>query len=197
MNVEKSIWPLFSKPVFRTGVDVSGVDLTSIEWLPNYNNWISKDQNVLEKPEFEKLAQGVYDGICEYFYGVMRANQRIEIAITESWFNKTEKGQIHHRHYHPNSVFSTVLYLQTEGESGQTKFITSEYQLLEYDIDESNIYNSKSWSLTPKVGEMLIFPSSMEHMVTEYQGNVPRISLAVNTFIKGQINTMPLTKLHL
>ena len=197
MNVEKSIWPLFSKPVFRTGVDVSGVDLTSIEWLPNYNNWISKDQNVLEKPEFEKLAQGVYDGICEYFYGVMRANQRIEIAITESWFNKTEKGQIHHRHYHPNSVFSTVLYLQTEGESGQTKFITSEYQLLEYDIDESNIYNSKSWSFTPKVGEMLIFPSSMEHMVTEYQGNVPRISLAVNTFIKGQINTMPLTKLHL
>lgn len=197
MNVEKTVWPLFSQPIFRTGVNLPDLDLNKIEWLPNYNNWISKEQNVLEQPEYEKLAQTVYDGVCEYFYGLMRANPRVEIAITESWFNKTEKGQTHHRHYHPNSIFSAVVYLQSEGESGQTKFITSEYQMLEYDIDESNLYNSKSWSITPKVGEMLIFPSSVEHMVTEYTGNTPRISLAFNTFLKGQINTMPLTRLHL
>ena len=104
---------------------------------------------------------------------------------------------MHHRHYHPNSIFSAVAYLQSEGESGQTRFITSEYQTLEYDIDESNIYNSKSWSITPRVGEMIVFPSSVEHMVNEYMGDVPRISLSFNTFLKGQINTMPLTKLSL
>lgn len=197
MTPEKALWPLFSKPIFKTSVDVSGIDLSKIEWTENYNNWISKSQNILEHPDLEPIAQAVFDGVCEYFYGIMRANQKAEIAITESWLNKTEKGQIHHRHYHPNSIFSAIVYLQTEGETGQTKFITSEYQTLEYDIDESNLYNSKSWSVTPKVGDMLVFPSSVEHMVTEYQGNTPRITLSFNTFLRGQINSLPLTRLSI
>jgi uncharacterized protein (TIGR02466 family) len=197
MTPEKALWPLFSKPIFKTSVDVSGIDLSKIEWTENYNNWISKSQNILEHPDLEPIAQVVFDGVCEYFYGIMRANQKAEIAITESWLNKTEKGQIHHRHYHPNSIFSAIVYLQTEGETGQTKFITSEYQTLEYDIDESNLYNSKSWSVTPKVGDMLVFPSSVEHMVTEYQGNTPRITLSFNTFLRGQINSLPLTRLSI
>lgn len=197
MSTEKTLWPLFSKPIFKTSVDITGMDLTKVEWTENYNNFISKSQNILEQPEFETISQAVFDGVCEYFYGIMRASQKAEIAITESWLNKTEKGQVHHRHYHPNSIFSAILYLQSEGETGQTKFITSEYQTLEYDIDESNLYNSKSWSITPKVGDLLVFPSSVEHMVTEYQGNIPRITLSFNTFLRGQINSMPLTRLSI
>jgi uncharacterized protein (TIGR02466 family) len=197
MNSEKTLWPLFSKPIFKTPVDVSGLDLSSVEWLPNYNNWISKSQNILEQPGFEKLSQVVFDGVCEYFYGIMQASEKVELAITESWLNKTEKGQIHHRHYHPNSIFSAIVYLESEGETGQTKFITSEYQTIEYDINDSNLYNSKSWSIAPKVGDMLVFPSSVEHMVTEYQGNTPRITLSFNTFLRGQINSMPLTRLSI
>jgi uncharacterized protein (TIGR02466 family) len=197
MSTEKTLWPLFSKPIFKTSVDVSSLDLSKVEWTENYNNWISKSQNILEQPEFEKISQLAFDGVCEYFYGIMRASQKAEIAITESWLNKTEKGQIHHRHYHPNSIFSAIVYLDSEGETGQTKFITSEYQTIEYDIDESNLYNSKSWSITPKVGDMLIFPSSVEHMVTEYQGNTPRVTLSFNTFLRGQINSLPLTRLSI
>jgi uncharacterized protein (TIGR02466 family) len=197
MTTEKTLWPLFSKPIFKTSLDVSSLDLSKVEWTENYNNCISKSQNILEQPEFEKISQASFDGVCEYFYGIMRANQKAEIAITESWLNKTEKGQIHHRHYHPNSIFSAIVYLDSEGESGQTKFITSEYQTIEYDIDESNLYNSKSWSITPKVGDMLIFPSSVEHMVTEYQGNTPRVTLSFNTFLRGQINSLPLTRLSI
>jgi uncharacterized protein (TIGR02466 family) len=197
MTPEKTLWPLFSKPIFRTSVDLTGLDLSKVEWIENYNNWISKSQNILEQPGFETLSQSAFDGVCEYFYGIMRANEKAEIAITESWLNKTEKGQIHHRHYHPNSIFSAIVYLQSEGESGQTKFITSEYQTIEYDIDESNLYNSKSWSITPKAGDMLVFPSSVEHMVTEYLGNTPRITLSFNTFLRGQINSLPLTRLSI
>lgn len=197
MTSEKTLWPLFSKPIFKTPVNVSGLDFSSVEWLPNYNNWISKSQNILEQPGFEKLSQVVFDGVCEYFYGIMQAKETVELAITESWLNKTEKGQIHHRHYHPNSIFSAIVYLESEGETGQTKFITSEYQTIEYDINDSNLYNSKSWSITPRVGDMIVFPSSVEHMVTEYQGNTPRITLSFNTFLRGQINSMPLTRLSL
>lgn len=194
---EKMLWPLFSKPVFKTHLDVSGVDLSNIKWAKNYQNFISTDQEVLNDPAYEKLLQGISAGISEYFYGIMGARHDVELFVTESWFNKTEKGQTHHRHWHPNSLLSGVVYLQSEGDTGRIKFITSQYDTIEYNINEPNLYNSRSWSVTPEAGSMVIFPSNVEHLVEEYQSDTPRISLAFNTFVRGNINTDPLTKLIL
>ncbi len=193
--MDKALWPLFSKPVFKAPVDVSGLDLSNIKWAKNYNNWISENQRIIEQPGFEKLAQTAYDNICEYFYGIMQVRENVEIYITESWLNKTEKGQSHHRHWHPNSVLSAIVYIDGEGETGRTKFITSHYDMLEYSMRESNLYNSKSWSVTPETGTMLVFPSNVEHMVEPYDSDKPRITLAFNTFVRGEINSDPLTRL--
>ena len=197
MTPEKMLWPLFSKPIFKTYVDISNVDLSNIKWAKNYQNWISSSQQILEEPEFKDFGDRVYQGVAEYFYGIMQASTNVELYITESWFNKTEKGQSHHRHWHPNSLLSAVVYLESEGDSGCIKFITSQYDTLEYNMIESNLYNSRSWSVLPEKGSMLVFPSNVEHMVEEYLGDTPRISLAFNTFIRGNINVDPLTRLSL
>jgi uncharacterized protein (TIGR02466 family) len=194
---DKILWPLFAKPIFKRPVDVSDIDLSSVKWAKNYNNWISESQNVLGQPEFAALAEKVYDGICEYFYGIMQAKNNIEIYITESWFNKTEKGQSHHRHWHPNSLYSGIVYIDSEGETGRTRFITSQFDTIEYGVAESNLYNSRSWNIDAQVGTMLVFPSSVEHLVEEYNGARPRITLSFNTFVRGDINTDPLTRLSL
>lgn len=192
---EKLLWPLFSKPVFKTYLDVNDISLDKVKWAQNYQNWISETQDVLNDPAYEKLLAGISAGVTEYFYGIMGARQDVEIYITESWFNKTESGQSHHRHWHPNSILSGVVYLQTEGDTGRIKFITSQFDTIEYSIVEPSIYNSRSWSVIPEPGSMIIFPSNVEHMVEEYHGSIPRISLAFNTFIKGTINSDPLIKL--
>jgi uncharacterized protein (TIGR02466 family) len=194
---DKMLWPLFSKPVFKTYVDVSDVDLSNIKWAQNYQNWISSSQQVLDEPEFKELGNKVYQGVAEYFYGIMQASPNVELYITESWFNKTVKGQTHHRHWHPNSLLSAVVFLESEGESGRIKFITSQYDMIEYNILDSNLYNSRSWSVIPEKGSMLIFPSNVEHMVEEYLSDTPRVSLAFNTFIRGNVNSDPLTRLTL
>lgn len=192
---EKMLWPLFSKPVFKTYLDVNDISLDNVKWARNYQNWISDTQEVLNDPAYEKLLAGISAGVTEYFYGIMGARQDVNIYITESWFNKTDPGQSHHRHWHPNSILSGVVYLQTEGDTGRIKFITSQFDTIEYNIVEPNIYNSRSWSVTPEAGSMIIFPSNVEHMVEEYRGSVPRISLAFNTFVKGTINSDLLTRL--
>jgi uncharacterized protein (TIGR02466 family) len=194
---EKMLWPLFSKPVFKTFVDTATVDLSSVKWGRNYQNFISASQNILNEPGFETLAENVYSGLAEYFYGVMAAKDDVEIYITESWLNKTEKGQSHHRHWHPNSLISGVLYLDSEGDTGRIRFITSQYDTIEYSMADSNLYNSRSWSITPEPGSMLLFPSSVEHLVDEYQSDTPRISLSFNTFVRGNINSDPLTRLSI
>jgi len=194
---EKIIWPLFSKPVFKSPIELGNIDLSNVKWAQNYQNSISQSQNVLAMPEFKELSVKCLAVIKDYFYNVMMADPKVEIYITESWLNKTEPGQSHHRHWHPKSLLSAVVYLESEGDSGGIRFITSQYDLLEYQITGANIYNSKSWSLTPTPGDMLVFPSNLEHLVDQYTGSVPRISLSFNTFIRGEINASPLTKLNI
>lgn len=194
---EKTLWPLFSKPIFKTSIDISGVDISTIKWAKNYQNWISETQNVFEDPVFSPLVEKCHDAVCEYFYGIMQASPKVEIYITENWLNKTENGQSHHRHWHPNSILSGVLYLSSEGESGNLRFITSQYDTLEYQLTGANIYNSRSWGVTPVPGDLIIFPSNVEHLVDLYTGQTPRVSLSFNTFIRGEINSDPLTRLSI
>lgn len=192
---EKLLWPLFSKPILKTFVNLREIDLSNIKWARNYQNYISISQQILDEPEFAALKEQVLINLAEYFYGIMQAKHDIGIYITESWLNKTEQGQSHHRHWHPNSILSGVVYLQTDGDSGKIKFITSQFDTIEYGINDANIYNSRSWSVVPETESMIIFPSNVEHLVEEYTGNIPRISLAFNTFLRGNVNTDPLTRL--
>ena len=196
-NENLEVYPLFAKTIVRTQIDLEGTDLSKIEWSQNYQNEISNSQNVLDEPNFTKLRKECMKGINDYFHGVMKVSEDTEIYITESWFNKTSKGQTHHRHWHPNSILSAIVYMSGEtGKGGNTSFITSQYDTLEFDITEANLYNSKSWSVDPAVGTMLIFPSSVEHLVQPYDGDEPRISLSFNTFVRGKLNQQTLTRLE-
>ena len=194
--INEQLVPLFSRPVFKTGIDIS-LDLSNVNWIENYTNSISTNQQILETPEFSQVKEAIMDRLNAYFYNVISASKDCEIYITESWVNKTDKGQSHHRHWHPNSVLSGILSLATDNKGGATVFITSAFDTIEYDIIESNLYNSKRWGINLVPGEMLIFPSAVEHLVEEYQGDTPRITLSFNTFLRGTINKHPLTKLKI
>lgn len=194
--INEQLIPLFSKPMFKTAIDIK-LDITPINWIENYTNFISDSQQVLDLPEFADLRSAVEEKLKTYFYGVMNAAPECEIYITESWFNKTEKGQSHHRHWHPNSVLSGIVALSTDSNSGATVFITSSFDTIEYDINEPNLYNSKRWGINLAPGDMLIFPSSVEHLVEQYNGDNPRITLSFNTFVKGIVNRNPLTRLKI
>lgn len=189
--------PLFSSPIFIENIKKIDLDFSEVTWANNYNNSISQDQNILSNAKFRNLLDEITPCVFEYFHGVMGVNTETEIYITESWLNKTEKGEKHHRHWHPNSVVSGIVYLAGNENSGFTTFIKGQYESLEFEVQHSNLYNSKSWSIEPINNRILIFPSKLEHMVDEYQGDIPRITLSFNTFIRGYVNSLPLTRLQI
>jgi uncharacterized protein (TIGR02466 family) len=195
--MDRILWSLFSKPLYKGDIDVGNIDYSKVEWMPNNSNWVSKDLRVLEDEQFKRIAAQATIIMHEFFHGVMSVKPGTELYFTESWLNKTEKGQSHHRHWHPNSVLSGIVYLSTSGDSGKTRFVSSDYSTFEFEANEANIYNSKTWTITPEVGKILIFPSSLEHMVDPYEGDEPRITLAFNTFVKGPISSNPLTNLSI
>ena len=39
-----------------------------------------------------------------------------KFVMTQSWSTITKKGESHHAHNHPNSMFSLVFYVSSEGK---------------------------------------------------------------------------------
>ncbi len=193
----KDLMLLFSNPVFQSDIDISGINLADIDWIQNHQNFISESQNILDQPEFSILLPRIQNAVHEYFYGVLKAQSYVEIYVTESWINKSIRGQGHHRHCHPNSIVSGIVYLEGDTDSGTTVFHKNQYDIIEYDTVESNLFNSRTWGIRPPNGSIVLFPSGLEHFVEEYHGDDPRITLSFNTFIKGPINKNTLKKLNI
>tara|TARA_Y100000114_G_scaffold65082_1_gene59633 strand:- start:584 stop:1162 length:579 start_codon:yes stop_codon:yes gene_type:complete len=180
-----SITPLFSTPVYvsDTPYKINEKLIQKLKILnkdKNVSNSTSSSYNVLS--DFPDLNSFCEDNIKKFKEILFIKN---EIYITTSWFNYTEKNESHHLHNHPNSIFSGVLYL-----SGDIKINFHRGQhpfCLHLDYNDYNLANSEQWQMDLKPGDLILFPSGLQHEVKNYNNNDTRISLAFNTFVKGEI----------
>ena len=88
------------------------------------------------------------------------------LKITQSWLNKSEKGEGHHNHTHRLSILSGVLYLT---EPTMTKFLIPSLYTLPSIIAPGPItkVNKIITKMSAKKGTLLIIPSWIEHGVDE------------------------------
>ena len=59
--------------------------------------------------------------------------------------------------------------------------------LIKLTSKEFNFYNSESWWIPVKTGDLVVFPSNFAHSVANTESKNTRISLSFNTFLKGII----------
>ena len=104
----------------------------------------------------------------------------------EGWKNINEPGNFNVPHCHPISDLSGVLWIKAPKNSGNIVFespeIFNRYKELDSYSDEfrydSNVY--MTYYFTPKEGNILIFPSNLQHEVKENKSNEDRISYSFN-----------------
>lgn len=174
-------------PLYKTHVDLTMPDLSSITWRANQKNDISEDQWVLDRAEFRDLWTVAMDASCEYVYGVLAVEEQLPLTITSSWLNRSQPGASHHRHWHPNNLASGVMYLHSpEDSGGAIVWLSDAKPRVNLPRRESTLWNTKQWMETPVTGDILIFPSEVDHWVEPYTGQEPRISLAWNVAVEGQ-----------
>jgi uncharacterized protein (TIGR02466 family) len=157
-----------------------------LERRANEGNQTSTNYKVLELKEFKKLKEFVTTSVNDFFQKVVCPKEDISLYVTQSWVNYTNKGQFHHKHAHPNSFMSGVLYLNADIEKDRIYFYKDGYQQLSAEPKEWNIHNSSSWWFEVGVGKLVMFPSSLTHMVPTVDHDETRISLSFNTFFKGK-----------
>ena len=200
MNIE-NLFPI------AVGRDSLGRNLTQQELncllklptRPNVGNITSTNNHILDLPKLAKLKKDLLRSLDEYFKITVRPADGIEIYITQSWFNITDNTQNHHQHFHTNSYISGVFYVSGEGESDKITFFDRHRPyLLEVNSTDWNLYNSKTWWLPANTGDIVMFPSTLEHYVPTPSNSTPRMSIAFNTFLRGSLgDKYSLTNLNL
>jgi uncharacterized protein (TIGR02466 family) len=166
----------------------------------NMGNVVSNERYILrDNQELSLIKEFVETGIRLYVENVLMATKDVEFYITQSWLNYTSPGEFHHRHSHPNSIISGVFYFNADPETDKIHFYNdSQYRQIEYNKSTYNWYNANSWWFPIKTGKMVLFPSSLQHMVEQTESSETRISLAFNVFLKGSLgNEKTLTALYL
>jgi uncharacterized protein (TIGR02466 family) len=147
---------------------------------------VSSDNNyILNEPEMADLKKFVTEQLNEYVKYIYRPKYPAEAFVTQSWLNWTKKGEFHHRHKHPNSFISGVLYISTDSLTDKIKFYKDGYEQLQLATDNFNVMNSGSWWFPVNTGKVVMFPSKLEHEVENVMADDVRVSLAFNSFIKG------------
>jgi uncharacterized protein (TIGR02466 family) len=133
---------------------------------------------------FCDLKASILENVNNYFLQIVRPKFEVLPYITTSWINLGPAGSNHHEHSHSNSFCSGVFYLQADQSNDNITFYNSRYQQIKIYTEDYNLYNSDSWSVPVNTGDILIFPSYLNHAVTKTTSD-SRISLAFNVFVKG------------
>jgi len=196
------IYNLFPTPVikFELGRDFTSEEMTFVDSQPthkNMGNTTSDDAYVLRHWTMAGLKGFVDDCVAEYLKTVHAPKNEMSLRLTQSWLNYTKPGEFHHKHAHQNSFVSGVLYIKADRAKDKIYFYRDGYEQIKIPTENFNPYNSDSWWFDVGAGDLMLFPSSLMHMVETVQDG-ERVSLAFNTFPVGYVGEeVSLTALHL
>jgi len=193
-NANYEIQPLFATPYMRADITAAitpeQVDyVRNLKMVRNRDNLISEDLYIFKHPQLAGIAAAVQSVLDVYAHEVMGLDQRI--VVTQSWGLINPPGIGMHSHAHSNSIVSGSVYYDELPEPVSRVFFDRHtmYQQIEMipAADRRNLYNTPTNVVTPKQGEVLMFPSDISHMIEANGSEAPRRAIAFNSFVKGTI----------
>ncbi len=127
----------------------------------NYGGWHSKTFT-----PYKDYYNGRYKWTQEFIEQLLTI-VRTKWASTEfnrAWFNLAYKGGTNRWHNHGEHPIVGVVYIQLPPGSSD----------IEFEQD------SEKFTYSPKEGDFLVFPGSLQHRVLSHGSSIDRISMAVN-----------------
>ena len=177
--------------------EVAFIQKCALNITKNTGNTTSIDRYVLDEPVMANIKSFLQFYINYFMSNIEAPYNPVEAYITQSWLNYTQPGEFHHKHEHPNSYLSGVLYINADPDKDKIYFYKSGYKRINLPTEQFNQFNSESWWFNVGTCDLVIFPSYLTHMVEQTESKDTRISLSFNTFLKGYIGAEEsLTALH-
>ena len=199
MKIEAQLTEVFSVPIMLVDTDY-GISESEMEYIlgseydPNSGgNLTSTDRFILNNQELSGLKKFVDTAIDVYAKDLLQWVPENNLYVTQSWVNKNAKDTQHSPHTHPNSFVSGVFYLTDN--PAPTVFSQRVNHMFPLDMPcvSANQYNQRfrKYQINPeRKGQMILFPSSVEHFVPSNPDSSERMTLSFNTWAKGSAGTV-------
>lgn len=193
MSKRYDVLPLFSKPVYVSQTEILDEDIEFFKsqdfaYCHQYC-CLSKNTKILnlDNPSCHRVKSIIEKELDFYTDKILEMDKSdFKYYVSSSWVLRHKKGEMSQRHTHCNAAMTGVLYFNGDDQSGKLVF---ERDDVGYRVPYKNynIYNSKTWSVTPKRGLILIFPNDIPHSISVHNSDFERYSLTFEFFIKGKI----------
>jgi uncharacterized protein (TIGR02466 family) len=206
--IEYNITPLFSIPLLSA--NIGPLDPISLAWVKNLeypknsSGRDRRDENLLDSergfdiinaPQLKNLKQNIKAAVDYYTYELLDVDPAVEFEFSTSWINRIEPGEKIDLHDHANAIISGVYYIEVNNNSAPITFVKNKQHLNLFPASAKplttgknwNQYNSDSITLQPQNGNILIFPSHLEHRVEQSSDTNYRYGLAFNLYCKGTL----------
>ena len=139
------------------------------------------DASLHLRSEFQCLTLLVEYNVRRYMDQCGYNCENLAFFHQKAWPVITHSGGKVNSHGHPNSDLSVVYYLQCEWGCGGSLVFNSGDDLIKPGFIKGNpirgLVERSMYGLKPIPGLLVIFPSNLNHYVSEYSGSLPRYSI--------------------
>ena len=194
MNNSFEVHNIFPKYIFKKNI---GVDKELIDFCNN-QNYIRMESNNGDFSNnyqiLEKTPNILKEKLIRYVRIFLDKGLNLNLhkhwpEISCSWIVRHGQNDFAHSHWHENSHFSCVYYINQEDngniwfENDAKSNIT--FPGLRFEYTDDNSFNCNNYKLNVKSGDLILFPSHILHYVEKNLKDTYRYSIAFNVFMKG------------
>lgn len=200
-HIERTVLPLFSMPFYKSELGEptkQALDFCHNTEYVRYkadNGWVSRNKYVLESKELVETKAMIMREFNIFMHNILSFEDKYQFYITNSWIQKISTGDYTHQHAHENSLVSGVYYLEVFEDSGdftvEKSFDTMNIlpTFITFNFREPNPLNSLSWTIRPRNGTFVLFPSHMSHNAGVNRNPKERYCIAFNSYVRGVFGT--------
>tara|TARA_B100001250_G_scaffold47796_1_gene37401 strand:+ start:642 stop:1247 length:606 start_codon:yes stop_codon:yes gene_type:complete len=184
---------LFPTPLYSNNIGVDyPIPLNILFNVDKTNNdgGISVDQEYLLKTKL--LKERIDKEIEIYLRKYLRLKTTVGLKHQCSWILVHQKGDFSPKHYHRNSWLSGIYYYKVNSNSGQVEFINTPpfgWTCSSMDpvdeVEEFSLINSNEYAITPREGDLFLFPSQLVHKSYPNESDDDRICISFNYTLHG------------
>lgn len=170
---------LFSTPLFKTNIKLERKNVYPAISQTSFSgtHHMSDDNDVLNT-SFRFLR----DPVCAFAGKVMHEIGFEQFSIFTSWLTRTTNENMPVQdHSHTNSFLSGVVYLH----EGSSPLLLRHPIPWRWSSGKTNEITASGYLFEPDVGDMIIFPSHINHVITPMVESVTRYSVAFNIIPTG------------
>ena len=201
MSSVENIIPLFSTPlyfvenpkeIFRFSDDQLKL-IKELEYVPDENNYVSSNNQVLELPWLSELKNFIQQHVHRYTDKFIdNSNDNYQFNICSSWITRAKKTECHNFHKHLTSMISGVVNITPENTTVFSRESIGPFPFFSFEYKNPSISFAEKLSIhQERSGCILMFPSDICHAAPPHEGDHDRYALSFNVFPRGNFYTHP------